>query len=197
MFTGIIQDIGTITSARKSGDWRFVIETQNLDVANKALGASICCSGCCLTVVEKGDNWFAVDVSQESLSKTTLKHWGEGTKINLEPSLCVGDELGGHIVSGHVDGIATLEKIETSEDSHILTIRIPDEYAAFVAQKGSIALNGVSLTVNTVEGSAFTVNIIPHTWEVTTLGDLKAGDPLNFEIDMLARYIQRQREVLS
>ncbi|HCQ71332.1 MAG: riboflavin synthase [Alphaproteobacteria bacterium] len=196
MFTGIIQDIGTVQSIDKQGDWRFVIKTA-LPLADKPLGASIACAGCCLTVVEKGADWFAVDVSGESLSKTTLGTWEQGTRLNLEPALRAGDELGGHIVSGHVDGLATLQSIKPENDSHILRFSVPQEFAAYIAPKGSITLNGVSLTVNDVENNEFTVNIIPHTWEVTTLGHLKAGDALNFEVDMLARYILRQREVLS
>ncbi len=195
MFTGIIQDIGTIQSIDKAGDWRFVIQTHELSLAQTALGASIACSGCCLTVVEKGNDWFAVDVSHETLSKTTLSEWSEGYGLNLEPSLCVGDELGGHIVSGHVDGLAELISVTKNNDSHILRFRLPSDYQAFIAQKGSIALDGVSLTVNTVEGAEFEVNIIPHTWDKTTLGRLSVGAKVNFEIDMLARYVMRQREV--
>lgn len=193
MFTGIIQDIGIVQRLDKTGDWRFEIKTA-LPLAQKPLGASIACAGCCLTVIEKGEDWFAVNVSAESLSKTILKNWQEGTHLNLEPALCVGDELGGHIVSGHVDGVATLVEITPAGESHILRFRVPESFARYIAPKGSIALDGVSLTVNAVEGCDFTVNIIPHTWQVTTLGNLKAGDCLNFEVDMLARYIVRQQE---
>ena len=194
MFTGIIQDIGTVKSITKDGDWRFIIRT-GLDLTHTQIGASIACAGCCLTVVEKGEDWFAVDVSAESLSKTTLGTWEEGTRINLEPALKIGDELGGHIVSGHVDGLATLLDSVADGDSHRLTIQIPEGFEGFIAAKGSVALDGISLTVNAVTANTFGVNIIPHTWEVTTLGNIKTGDALNFEVDTLARYVARQRDV--
>ena len=149
MFTGIIQDIGTVKSITKDGDWRFIIRT-GLDLTHTQIGASIACAGCCLTVVEKGEDWFAVDVSAESLSKTTLGTWEEGTRINLEPALKIGDELGGHIVSGHVDGLATLLDSVADGDSHRLTIQIPEGFEGFIAAKGSVALDGISLTVNAV-----------------------------------------------
>lgn len=183
-------------SVQRKGDWRFEIQTA-LPLQNKAIGASIACAGCCLTLVEKGTDWFAVDVSAESLSKTTLKTWEEGTQVNLEPALRAGDELGGHIVSGHVDGLAEIVDIIPAQDSHLIRLRVPGEHAALIAPKGSVTLDGVSLTVNTVDANMFTVNIIPHTWQVTTLGQLKTGSMLNFEVDMLARYIMRQREVLK
>ncbi len=182
MFTGIIQDIGTVLSLTQQGDLRIVVQC-GLDLSTVVIGASIACGGACMTVVDKGGDWFAFDVSSESLSKTTLGQWQVGSRVNLEPSLKLGDELGGHIVSGHVDGLAEL--LELREEV----------FAGFVAQKGSVALDGVSLTVNEVSGNCFHVNIIPHTWEVTTLGDLKAGDCVNFEVDTLARYVARQLEV--
>ncbi|MCB1532475.1 MAG: riboflavin synthase [Alphaproteobacteria bacterium] len=196
MFTGIIQNIGTVKSIAKDGDWRIVIET-GLDLSATPIGASICCSGCCLTVVEKGADWFAVDVSGESLSKTIIGSWAEGARINIEPSLKLGDELGGHIVSGHVDGLAELVSVEEEGDSYRLKLRAPQELAKFIAPKGSVTLDGISLTVNEVEGDVFGVNIIPHTWENTTLSDLKPGARLNIEIDMLARYVARQLEVAA
>ena len=196
MFTGIIQDIGTVKSIEKDGDWRIVIET-GMDLSATPMGASICCSGCCLTVVEMGENWFAVEVSNESLEKTVIGSWEQGTKINLEPSLKLGDELGGHIVSGHVDGLAELQSITEDADSYRLKIKAPAELAKFIAPKGSVTLDGISLTVNEVEGDVFGVNIIPHTWQETTLSERKAGDKINIEIDMLARYVVRQLEAAA
>lgn len=193
MFTGLIQDIGRVRSIDKDGDWRIVIET-GLDMTRHEIGASIACSGCCLTVVEKADDWFAVDVSAESLSKTAIGSWSTSTRINLEPSLRLGDEMGGHIVSGHVDGLARVSEITAQGDSWRLSIEAPDTLAKYIASKGSVALDGISLTVNAVEGSMFGVNIIPHTWEHTTLSDRSVGDDLNLEIDMLARYVARQLE---
>lgn len=195
MFTGLIQDIGTVRSIDKDGDWRIVIEAKGLDMARHDIGASIACSGCCLTVVEKGDDWFAVDVSHESLGLTVIASWEQGTRINLEPSLRLGDEMGGHIVSGHVDGLAQIVDIKEDNDSWRLKIKVPQALAHYIASKGSVALDGISLTVNTVSKShgddVFGVNIIPHTWEHTTLSDRKVGDQLNLEIDMLARYVAR------
>lgn len=190
MFTGLVQDIGTVTKIEKRGDTRITIETA-LDLSETPIGASICCSGVCLTAVQIGPGWFAVDVSAETLSRSGLGLWTKGTKVNLEPSLRMGDELGGHFVFGHVDGQAAIETIRQSGESQILTIAAPKELASFIAEKGSVALDGVSLTVNSVEANCFTVNIIPHTWEKTTLGLAKAGDKLNIEIDMLARYVAR------
>jgi riboflavin synthase len=191
MFTGIIAAMGTVAKVdRTRGDVRFVIETPwIMDTVD--MGASIACSGCCLTVVEKGGTHFTVDVSAETLSKTNLGEWDIGTKINLERSLRLGDELGGHIVSGHVDGLAVLESIAPEGDSYRLKIRVPDHLKLFIAPKGSVALDGISLTVNEVEDTVFGVNIIPHTWNVTTLGQRKAGDNLNLEADLLARYAAR------
>jgi riboflavin synthase len=193
MFTGIIQDIGTVRSIQKNGDWHIEIET-GLDLARTAIGASIACSGCCLTVVEKNANIFAVDVSAESLSKTVIGQWTEGTKINLEPALKMGDELGGHMVSGHVDGLAVIKDIQKDGDSYRLKIEAPRELSQFIAPKGSVTLDGISLTVNEVDGNIFGVNIIPHTWEKTTLGLKTTGDSLNIEIDMLARYVARMMD---
>ncbi len=191
MFTGIITDVGTVTRVDDTrGDKRFEITT-NWDMTDVPMGASIACSGCCLTVIAKTKNSFSVDVSAESLSKTNLGSWVEGTKINLESSLKFGDELGGHLVSGHVDGLATLLSITPDGDSFRLKIRAPQDLKQFIAPKGSIALNGISLTVNEVEDDVFGINIIPHTWDVTTMGQSKAGDAINMEIDMLARYVAR------
>ena len=195
MFTGIITDIGQVVKIDDTkGDITFRIDT-SYDMSQFKIGASIACSGCCLTVVNKGDDWFEVDVSAETTSKTNLGNWKEGTYVNLESSLRLGDEFGGHVVSGHVDGLATLQSIEAEGDSHRLKFEVPQEFAGFVAPKGSIALAGVSLTVNEVDGNVFGVNIIPHTWDHTNFSHLKVGDTLNFEIDMLARYVSRLLEV--
>ena len=195
MFTGIISDIGLIIDVVDHGiDKSFVIRT-GFDLARIGIGASIACSGCCLTVVKKGDNNFTVDVSAETLSKTNLDDWKKGAQINLEQSLKLGDELGGHIVSGHVDGLAVLESVTQEGESRRLVFSVPDEFAKFIAPKGSIALDGISLTVNEVDKNTFGVNIIPHTWDVTTIGQRQAGDRLNFEVDMLARYVARMHQV--
>ena len=197
MFTGLIQNIGVVKShSDEGGDRRFVIETE-MDMGRVEMGASIACSGACMTVVDKGEGWFAIDVSGESLSKTVLESWEAGVKVNLEPSLKMGDELGGHIVSGHVDGVARLLSIEEEGGSHRLKIQAPDELAKFIAAKGSVTLDGISLTVNEVEGGVFGVNIIPHTWAHTTLSERQEGDGLNIEIDMLARYVARMLEVAA
>lgn len=194
MFTGIITDIGTVASVQKNaGDMRIGIYT-NFDLDQTDIGASIACAGCCLTVVKKNDDIFLVDVSNESISKTNIGSWEEGTKINLEAALKMGDELGGHIVSGHVDGLATVKSITPEGDSHRLKIEVPQDLASFIAPKGSVALDGVSLTVNEVQGNEFGVNIIPHTWNNTTLGQLAEGDTMHLEIDMLARYMARMME---
>lgn len=191
MFTGIIRDIGRVLSAENNqSDMRAVIQT-GMDLSATAIGASICCSGCCLTVTEKGDDWFAVDISAETLSKTNLGQWGEGQGVNLEPSLKMGDELGGHIVSGHVDAQARLVAKEQDGESWRLVFEVPDAFKQFVAAKGSVALDGISLTVNEVHEAQFGVNIIPHTWENTTIGGLEVGQSVNFEADMLARYVAR------
>lgn len=190
MFTGIISAIGRIDDIQKPGDWRLKITTP-WDCAKIDLGASIACSGVCLTVVERDADWFAVEVSAESLSRTTIGTWQAGTQINLERALRLGDELGGHIVSGHVDGLAIIEQITRSGDSHELKISVPDALSKFIAEKGSVSLDGISLTVNAIEGSRFGVNIIDHTWGHTTLGHATIGQHLNLEIDMLARYVSR------
>jgi riboflavin synthase len=194
MFTGIVTDVGRIRAVRDTNrDRRIEVETA-YDLKTVPIGASIAHAGCCLTVVDKGDGWFAVEVSGESLDKTTLGAWREGVRVNLERPIQVGDELGGHIVSGHVDGVGEVVSIEPEGGSHRVRIRAPQPLHRFIAVKGSIAVEGVSLTVNEVEGEVFGVNIIPHTWEVTTLGELKPGRPVNLEIDMLARYLARWQE---
>lgn len=195
MFTGITAAIGTVTSVEQRGDLRIIISCPAEFLGDAVIGASIACSGCCLTVVERGDDWFAVDVSGETVQCTAPGQWTEGRRINLERSVKVGDELGGHIVTGHVDGIGQVQGIESVGDSNTLTISLPADIARLVAAKGAIAVDGVSLTVNSVadssDGSSFTLNIIPHTAEVTTLGRLAKGDPVNLEIDILARYLAR------
>jgi riboflavin synthase len=194
MFTGIVTDVGRVRAVRDTNrDRRFEIET-SLDVAGIELGASISHAGCCLTVVEKGEGWFAVEVSGETLSVTTLGDWTAGRRINLERAARVGDELGGHMVSGHVDGIGEVLSVESDGGSHCVRIRAPRPLHRFIAPKGSITVEGVSLTVNDVEDDVFGVNLIPHTWEVTTLGALGTGSRVNLEIDMLARYLARWRE---
>lgn len=191
MFTGIITDVGTVqTVDDRGGDLRLEIQT-TFDLSKTAIGASIACSGCCLTVVEKQGASFFVDVSAESLSKTTIGSWVKGSKINLEAALKMGDELGGHIVSGHVDGLAVLKSLKREGDSHRLVFEVPKDLSGFIAEKGSVTLDGVSLTVNEVEGNTFGVNIIPHTWDNTTIGNLSKGDKAHVEIDMLARYVAR------
>jgi riboflavin synthase len=193
MFTGIITDIGRVRNIKPRGDTRFEIETA-YDTATIEIGASIACSGACLTVVDKGEGWFAVDVSAETLAKTNLGAWREGTPINLERSLRLGDELGGHIVLGHVDGVGTVTSIEPEGDSLRYRFQVPQELSLYVAKKGSITINGVSLTVNEVEGVGFGVNIIPHTQQMTTFGKMVAGDRINLEVDVLARYVARLNE---
>ena len=195
MFTGIITDIGTITEVEQRGDLRARIST-GYDMSGVDMGASIACNGVCLTVVGKGPDWFDVDISAETISKTNIGHnsWQQGGRINLERALKVGDELGGHIVSGHVDGVAELVEMRDEGDSLRLTFEAPKELARFIASKGSVALNGTSLTVNEVEGNRFGINLIPHTQEVTTWGAAKVGDKINLEIDTLARYVARLAE---
>jgi riboflavin synthase len=194
MFTGIVTDVGTVRSAEQRGDLRLVIGT-SYDLDTVDLGASISCSGVCLTVVDKGDDWFAVDVSGETISKTAADHWSEGAKLNLERALRLGDELGGHIVTGHVDAVAEVVDTASDGDSTKIEVRAPTALAPMIAPKGSITLDGVSLTVNNVEDAGdsvlFSVNIIPHTAQHTTLGELKTGQQLNVEIDVLARYLDR------
>ncbi|WP_029416098.1 riboflavin synthase [Brevundimonas bacteroides] len=194
MFTGIITDIGRVRAvAQTARDRRYEIETA-WDTSGIELGASVSHSGVCLTVVEKEPGWFAVEVSGETLSKTTLGAWTAGTKVNLERATRVGDELGGHIVSGHVDGLGRVVEITPEGGSHRIVIEAPEPLHRFIAAKGSITVDGVSLTVNSVEGRRFGLNIIPHTWEATTLGQLQVGDAVNLEIDMLARYLARWQE---
>lgn len=191
MFTGLVTDLGRIQRVdRKDDDVRLIIETE-YDLDTVEMGASIACSGACLTVTEKGGNWFAADVSGETLSKTTLGDWAEGTRINLEQSLCLGDSLGGHLVSGHVDAVASVIDVRPDGESLRFVIGIPDGYTGFIAPKGSVALDGVSLTVNEVEDARFGVNIIPHTAEKTTFGTLTPGDRVNLEVDLIARYVAR------
>lgn len=193
MFTGIITDIGTLRALDPRGDLRARIGC-GYDMGGVALGASIACDGVCLTVVDKSADWFDVDISAETLAKTNLSAWATGARVNLERALRVGDELGGHIVSGHVDGVATIIAERNEGDSTRLTFEAPAHLARFIAPKGSVALNGTSLTVNEVEGTRFGVNLIPHTQAVTTWGDAKVGDAVNLEIDTLARYVARLAE---
>ena len=190
MFTGIITDLGRVKAVEPRGDTRFVFET-GYDTDAIAIGASIACSGPCLTVVDKGPGWFAVDASAETLSKTTLGDWRPGTPVNFERALKAGDELGGHLVSGHVDGVAGVVSREPEGDSLRFAFEAPAELARFIAPKGSVALDGVSLTVNAVAGARFGINIIPHTARETSLGSLQAGARVNLEIDLLARYVDR------
>ena len=194
MFTGIVTDVGTVVSAEQRGDLRLRIRT-GYDLATVELGASIACSGVCLTVVDKGEDWFAVDVSAETVSRTAADMWREGSRLNLERPLRMGDELGGHIVTGHVDSVGEVIGVCPEGDSRRIGIRVGRELAPAIAQKGSVALDGVSLTVNEVrdaeDGTHFSVNIIPHTAQQTTLGDLASGRQLNVEIDVIARYLDR------
>ncbi len=200
MFTGIITDIGTISALDQRGDLRATIAT-HYDTASIDMGASIACSGVCLTVVDKGPGWFAVDVSGETIRCTNARHWAVGSTLNLERALKVGDELGGHIVSGHVDGVGEIIGIADAGDSKTFTFRAQRDLAPYIAPKGSVTLNGVSLTVNAVDDVAdaahFTVNIIPHTAEWTTFGTAAVGDSINIEIDVLARYLSRMKAVLG
>ncbi|MFM5914564.1 MAG: riboflavin synthase [Chakrabartia godavariana] len=201
MFTGIITDVGTITKAEQRGDLRLVIRC-GYDMAGVDLGASIACSGVCLTVVDKGSDWFAIDASAETVSKTANAMWAEGRRLNLERALKIGDELGGHIVTGHVDGVGTIAAITPEGDSHRVMVTVGAEIAPYIATKGSVTVDGVSLTVNSVADNAdgtatFGLNIIPHTWDVTALGDLAVGQQVNIEIDVLARYLARMQERLS
>jgi riboflavin synthase len=203
MFTGIITALGTIRETRQAGDLRAVIACP-FDPAEIAMGASIACSGTCLTVVDKGgvagDAWFAVDISGESVSCTVPGRWTQGTQLNLEPALKLGDELGGHIVTGHVDGVGEVLAVTPDGDSRRIDIAIAHDLAPYLAPKGSITIDGVSLTVNEVtdqpDGTChFSVNIIPHTGEVTTIGNLRQGDQVNLEIDVLARYLRRMQSL--
>lgn len=196
MFTGIVSDIGEIVSVDpggKAGDRRFVIATKH-DMTPIAIGASIACSGCCLTVIEKSAGRFAVEVSAESLDKTHLGDWKVGSRLNLELSLKLGDELGGHLVYGHVDGVGRIASMMPEGGSVRFVFEAPPELARFVAAKGSVAIDGISLTVNEVDGNRFGVNVISHTQAVTTLGQAKVGQRVNLEVDMLARYVARLLE---
>ena len=193
MFTGIITDIGTIRSVKQRGDLRIEIAT-GYDVTSVDMGASIACDGVCLTVVEKTSDSFCVDVSAESAGLTNIFEWKTDRPVNLERALKVGDELGGHIVSGHVDGVAEIVALRDEGDSTRVTLRAPDALAKFIASKGSVALNGTSLTVNEVNGTDFGINFIPHTKAVTTWGSAAVGDRVNLEIDTLARYVARLQD---
>ena len=192
MFSGIVTDVGRVRSVAESagGGLRLEIGTA-YDTDTVALGASIACSGPCLTVVDKGPGWFAVDVSRETADRTTLGDWRAGSGVNLERALALGDELGGHLVTGHIDGVALVEGAAPEGESLRLTIRCPAEYSRFVASKGSVALDGVSLTVNEVAGDVFGINLIPHTLAETTFRDCAAGRRLNLEVDLIARYLAR------
>jgi len=193
MFTGIVTDVGKVRHVEKRGDTHIVIATR-YDVTAVEMGASIACAGVCMTVVDKGtakDRWFAVTASGETLSKTTIGTWKAGDAVNLERPMRVGDEFGGHIVTGHVDAVAQIVGAVPEGESLRLTFEVPVKFARFVAPKGSVALDGVSLTVNDVDGARFGVNIIPHTQSVTTFGRAKPGTKVNFEIDLLARYVAR------
>jgi len=206
MFTGIIREVGTILSRREAGDTYLRIACQRAPEGIE-IGASIACNGICLTVTETGTatspgdgrTWFEAAASAETKARTTLGDWQPGQRVNLEPALKVGDELGGHIVSGHVDGVGEITAIRPEGDSHRLTLRAPNALARFIATKGSIAVDGISLTVNEVvdgpDATSFGVNIIPHTWSVTSLGEAQAGTKVNLEIDLLARYVARLNEM--
>ena len=193
MFTGIITDVGRIVALQQEGDLRARIET-GYDTAGIDMGASIASDGVCLTVVGLGPDWYEVQISAETVDKTNIGSWQVGKRVNLERALRVGDELGGHIVSGHVDGVAEVIGITDEGDSTRVTLRAPQSLARFIAPKGSVALNGTSLTVNDVDGCDFGINFIPHTKDVTTWGDVRMGDPVNLEIDTLARYVARLAE---
>ena len=198
MFTGIITGVGRVRRLTPIGDgqdMRLEVASPWPDTASIAIGASIACSGCCLTAVEVTADSFSIEASAETLSKTNLGQWSEGTSLNLERSLRLGDELGGHLVSGHVDGLGTVTHVTSENGSWRVGVEVPAALARFIAQKGSVAIDGVSLTVNEVHGTRFGVNIIPHTWQVTTLGQLVAGKAVHIEIDMLARYVARLTEM--
>jgi riboflavin synthase len=201
MFTGIVTDVGTVRSAEQRGDLRLAIGT-GYDLDTVDLGASISCSGVCLTVVDKGDDWFAVDVSAETLSKTASGHWIEGARLNLERSLRLGDEIGGHILAGHVDSVGDVVDIFAEGDSKRVEISVPRSLGSMIAAKGSVALDGVSMTINEVRDgddgkTRFSVNVIPHTAQQTTLGELDRKRQLNVEVDVLARYIDRMLAMRS
>ena len=193
MFTGIITDIGRVAQLEQRGDLRATVET-GYETGSIDIGASIACDGVCLTVIALGQSSFDVEISAETVSKTSVAAWSLGGRINLERALRVGDELGGHIVSGHVDGVAHVTLVEDEGDSTRVVLEVPEALARFVSPKGSVALNGTSLTVNEVDGTSFGINFIPHTKTVTTWGDGAVGDAINMEIDTLARYVSRLRE---
>ena len=196
MFTGIITDVGEVLELENRGDLRARIGT-DYDISGIEIGASIASDGVCLTVVAKGcepRGWYDVDISAETVSKTALGAWAVGKRVNLERALKVGDELGGHIVSGHVDGVAIIVDMTDEGDSTRVTLEAPDDLGRFIAPKGSVALNGTSLTVNEVDGARFGINFIPHTKSVTTWGDAKTGDPVNLEVDTMARYVARLQD---
>ena len=193
MFTGIITDLGEVRSVEKRGGTRLAVTTA-YETGSIEIGASIACSGACLTVVDKGADWFAADVSAETLNCTTLGTWRAGTRVNLERPLRLGDELGGHIVLGHVDGVARIVSREPEGESVRLAFAVPDALSGFIAAKGSVTLDGVSLTVNRVEDSRFEVTLVPHTLRCTAFGAARPDDHVNLEIDMLARYIARINE---
>jgi riboflavin synthase len=195
MFTGIITDVGRIVEVAEDhaadAGRRLTIETR-LPLAEIPLGGSIATSGICFTAVAKGADWFTVEASGATLEVTTVGRWRQGESVNLERSLRIGDEMGGHIVFGHVDAVGTIRTLEPVGESHRLEIAVPASLAPLIAVKGSIAVDGISLTVNEVNGASFTVNIIPHSWRCTNLSERRVGDPLNIEVDMLARYVARQ-----
>tara|TARA_Y100000588_G_C14021230_1_gene824383 strand:+ start:220 stop:807 length:588 start_codon:yes stop_codon:yes gene_type:complete len=193
MFTGIITDVGEVRSVEQKGDFRVEINTR-YDTSEIDLGASISCSGACLTVIEKGQDWFAIEASSETVDRTTIGDWSVGTKVNTERALKLGEELGGHIVSGHIDGIAKIISTEPEGDSIRFEFESPENLKCFISEKGSVALDGVSLTVNNVLGNRFEVNIISHTQTNTTFSQRSVGDKINLEIDMLARYVSRLLE---
>ncbi|MBI76434.1 MAG: riboflavin synthase [Rhodospirillaceae bacterium] len=193
MFTGIITDVGEVRKLERKGDMRVEINTRYI-TSEIDLGASISCSGVCLTVIEKGESWFAVEASAETFERTTIGEWGVGTKINTEKALKLGEELGGHIVSGHVDGVAKITSTKVEGDSKRFEFEVPEDLKLFISEKGSVALDGVSLTVNNVTGNIFGVNIISHTQNHTTFNEKSVNDKVNLEIDMLARYVGRLLE---
>ena len=193
MFTGIITDVGKVKTIVQRGDTKLQINT-SYDTRKINIGASICCSGTCLTVIDKGGSWFSVEVSNETLSKTILGLWEKGTQVNLERSMTLGDEFGGHIVTGHVDGVGVIKSIQPDGDSHQFEFITPSDILNYIAQKGSITVNGVSLTVNKITENTFTTNIIPHTKNVTNFNTAKVNDSVNLEIDLLSRYVARLLE---
>ena len=192
MFTGIVEAMGVVqTVEQRQGDVRITIATGDLDISDVHIGDSICTSGCCLTVIALGEGTMSADVSTETLSVTTLKHWSHDTAVNLERSLTPSTRMGGHFVSGHVDGIAEVIERESSARAEVFWLRAPDELAKYIAKKGSVTIDGVSLTVNAVRGAEFSLTIVPHTLDVTTIGLLRPGVKVNLEVDLIARYLER------